>query len=105
MIGETGERKSAVATPDGKSRKKKKKKLISGGSCDSDFGLSRSHRPRIALIIVFKWCLSLCYMHNYTFICFIFSGNGCTLLEMYFCLGVNKVLILVLVLVLYNWVI
>ena len=25
MIGETGERKSAVATPDGKSRKKKKK--------------------------------------------------------------------------------
>ena len=26
MIGETGERKSAVATPDGKSRKKKKKK-------------------------------------------------------------------------------
>ena len=27
MIGETGERKSAVATPDGKSRKKKKKKL------------------------------------------------------------------------------
>ena len=24
MIGETGERKSAVATPDGKSRKKKK---------------------------------------------------------------------------------
>ena len=29
MIGETGERKSAVATPDGKSRKKKKKKLLS----------------------------------------------------------------------------
>ena len=28
MIGETGERKSAVATPDGKSRKKKKKKEI-----------------------------------------------------------------------------
>ena len=28
MIGETGERKSAVATPDGKSRKKKKKKNI-----------------------------------------------------------------------------
>ena len=27
MIGETGERKSAVATPDGKSRKKKKKKI------------------------------------------------------------------------------
>ena len=27
MIGETGERKSAVATPDGKSRKKKKKML------------------------------------------------------------------------------
>ena len=27
MIGETGERKSAVATPDGKSRKKKKKFL------------------------------------------------------------------------------
>ena len=27
LIGETGERKSAVATPDGKSRKKKKKKL------------------------------------------------------------------------------
>ena len=26
MIGKTGERKSAVATPDGKSRKKKKKK-------------------------------------------------------------------------------
>ena len=26
LIGETGERKSAVATPDGKSRKKKKKK-------------------------------------------------------------------------------
>ena len=25
MIGETGERKSAVATPDGKSRKKKKR--------------------------------------------------------------------------------
>ena len=25
MIGETGKRKSAVATPDGKSRKKKKK--------------------------------------------------------------------------------
>ena len=25
LIGETGERKSAVATPDGKSRKKKKK--------------------------------------------------------------------------------
>ena len=37
-------------------------------------------------------------MHNYTFICFIFSGNGCTLLEMYFCLGVNKVIVLVLVL-------
>ena len=29
MIGETGERKSAVATPDGKSRNKKKKKCIS----------------------------------------------------------------------------
>ena len=29
MIGETGERKSAVATPDGKSRKKKKKKFSS----------------------------------------------------------------------------
>ena len=28
MIGETGERKSAVATPDGKSRKKKKKILL-----------------------------------------------------------------------------
>ena len=28
MIGETGERKSAVATPDGKSRKKKKKELL-----------------------------------------------------------------------------
>ena len=28
MIGETGERKSAVATPDGKSRKKKKKKGV-----------------------------------------------------------------------------
>ena len=28
MIGETGERKSAVATPDGKSRKKKKKYTI-----------------------------------------------------------------------------
>ena len=27
MIGETGERKSAVTTPDGKSRKKKKKNL------------------------------------------------------------------------------
>ena len=27
MIGETGERKSAVATPDGKSRKKKKKEV------------------------------------------------------------------------------
>ena len=39
-------------------------------------------------------------MHNYTFICFIFSGNVCTLLEMDFCLGVNKVLVLVLVLVL-----
>ena len=28
MIGETGERKSAVATPDGKSRKKKKIMII-----------------------------------------------------------------------------
>ena len=28
MIGETGERKSAVATPDGKSRKKKKKTFL-----------------------------------------------------------------------------
>ena len=28
MIEETGERKSAVATPDGKSRKKKKKKSM-----------------------------------------------------------------------------
>ena len=28
MIGETGERKSAVATPDGKSRKKKKKIVV-----------------------------------------------------------------------------
>ena len=27
MIGETGERKSAVTTPDGKSRKKKKKEV------------------------------------------------------------------------------
>ena len=28
MIGETGERKSAVATPDGKSRKKNKKNVF-----------------------------------------------------------------------------
>ena len=33
MIGETGERKSAVATPDGKSRKKKKKKNVGLVSC------------------------------------------------------------------------
>ena len=32
MIGETGERKSAVATPDGKSRKKKKKTLFLNSS-------------------------------------------------------------------------
>ena len=32
MIGETGERKSAVATPDGKSRKKKKKTRGGRGS-------------------------------------------------------------------------
>ena len=31
MIGETGERKSAVATPDGKSRKKKKKTVTEKG--------------------------------------------------------------------------
>ena len=31
MIGETGERKSAVATHDGKSRKKKKKKMLVSG--------------------------------------------------------------------------
>ena len=30
MIGETGERKSAVATPDGKSRKKKKNEGLPG---------------------------------------------------------------------------
>ena len=35
MIGETGERKSAVATPDGKSRKKKKK------YCKNDVAMPR----------------------------------------------------------------
>ena len=34
MIGETGERKSAVATPDGKSRKKKKMQKIYGLETD-----------------------------------------------------------------------
>ena len=34
MIGETGERKSAVATPDGKSRKKKKKNARLSGTLD-----------------------------------------------------------------------
>ena len=47
MIGETGERKSAVATPDGKSRKKKKAKsrltnnlfVISTKKCSRKSGL------------------------------------------------------------------
>ena len=38
--------------------------LISGGSCDSDFVLSRSHRPRIALIIILLITKMSCYMHN-----------------------------------------
>ena len=37
MIGETGERKSAVATPDGKSRKKKKKYMIDNTLDSLDF--------------------------------------------------------------------
>ena len=36
MIGETGERKSAVATPDGKSRKKKKKTLEPQQNCKKE---------------------------------------------------------------------
>ena len=42
MIGETGERKSAVATPDGKSRKKKKKKYCIV-SVDTDFDDVTTH--------------------------------------------------------------
>ena len=51
MIGETGERKSAVATPDGKSRTKKKKKTI----VDDDM-----RRPRVRPPVAFRERMSTC---------------------------------------------
>ena len=62
MIGETGERKSAVATPDGKSRKKKKKKRVKASQnsivkaiCASDIWWKSSIRA--------NWN-KLLYVHN-----------------------------------------
>ena len=51
MIGETGERKSAVATPDGKSRKKKKKKPVGWHHCiiKSSAGLC------ILMVAAYSW--------------------------------------------------
>ena len=53
MIGETGERKSAVATPDGKSRKKKKNYSKRSHRCQLVSDIYEGHPPRVTCISSF----------------------------------------------------
>ena len=70
--------------------------FISGGSCDSDFGLSRSHRPRITLILDLNGVFHYVTCTIILFICFWFSRNGCTYLKCIFVWGSIKFLFLFL---------
>ena len=85
--------------------------LVSGGSIDSDFGLNRSHRSLIDLIII-KWCFHykqllsivlnvMLQTRLYILFVFVFQKMVAPNFESIFeCIsdGVNKVLVIVLVL-------
>ena len=79
--------------------------LISGGSCDSDFGLSRSSRPRIALIIVLNGVFHYVTCTIILLFVLYFPEMVAPYLKCISVLGVNNVLVLVLVLDWTEWVV